>query len=122
MNPSLTIVSEELTDLPIVVFKLSGRLDAGTVSQLERSLTDCFVSGRRAIVFDMSKLTYISSSGLRLLLSARTTARKHDGDIFLCALSSNVREVFEMVGFLAIFGMYDTLDQAMVAATQLVNR
>ncbi len=121
MNATLQIASEAQPDEAIAVMQLSGRLDASTVNQLERALTDAQVQGRRAIVVAMGELTYISSSGLRALLSARSAARKRGGDVFLCALSKSVREVFDMVGFSAIFSIFDTTEQAIEAAKILAG-
>ena len=69
----------------------------------------------------MSQLTYVSSSGLRVLLSARSASRKRGGDLFLCALSPSVREVFDMVGFSAIFSLFDTVEMGMEAASILTK-
>lgn len=116
MNALLTITSEREPDSPIVVLRVTGRLDASTVGQLERALSDAQLAGVRAVLVDMSQLTYVSSSGLRVLLSARSAMRKKGGDIFLCALSPSVREVFDMVGFSAIFSLFDTVEMGMEAA------
>lgn len=116
MNALLTITSEGEPDSPIVVLRVTGRLDASTVGQLERALSDAQLAGVRAVLVDMSQLTYVSSSGLRVLLSARSAMRKKGGDIFLCALSPSVREVFDMVGFSAIFSLFDTVEMGMEAA------
>jgi anti-anti-sigma factor len=70
------------------------------------------MQGTKAIVIDASEITYISSSGLRVLLTARRQVRERDGDILLCALSPNVRDVMNMVGFTALFSVYESLDEA----------
>jgi anti-anti-sigma factor len=106
---------------PIPVLQVSGRLDASTVSVLERALLRAFSLGARAIVIDMGEVTYISSSGLRVLLTARRQARERGGDILLCALSPNVRDVLDMVGFTALFSIYNTLDDAQQTAVQLLS-
>jgi anti-anti-sigma factor len=56
-----------------------------------------------------------------VLLSARTAMRKKGGDIFLCALSPSVREVFDMVGFSAIFSLFETVEMGMEAASILTK-
>ncbi len=121
MNATLQITSEAQPNQPISVVQLAGRLDASTVSQLEHVLTDAQVQGQRALVVAMGNLTYISSSGLRLLLSARAAARKRGGDVFLCALSKPVRDVFDMVGFSAVFRIFETTEQATEAAKILAG-
>lgn len=121
MNALLTIASERAGDSPITIMRLTGRLDASTVGQLERALAEAQAAGVRAIVIDMSQLTYVSSSGLRVLLSARSAIRKNGGDLFLCALSHSVREVFDMVGFSAIFSLFDTVEMGTEVASILTK-
>jgi len=122
MIPSLNVTCRVLSEQSITVLSLAGRLDANTVSQLERALTDAYISGHRTIVMDLGELTYISSSGLRVLLTGRNNARKRKGDILLCNLRPAVREVLEMVGFSAIFPIFENLEQAMDAAFVISNR
>lgn len=121
MNALLTITCERADDSPITLLQLAGRLDASTVGQLERALADAHAAGVRAAVIDLSRLTYVSSSGLRVLLSERTAIRKKGGDLFLCALSLSVREVFDMVGFSAIFSLFDSVEVGMEAASILTK-
>ena len=104
---------------PIPIMQVSGRLDASTVSILERALLRAFSLGARVIVIDMGEVTYISSSGLRVLLTARRQARERGGDILLCSLSPNVRDVLDMVGFAALFSISSTLDDAKQVAGRL---
>lgn len=122
MNSLLSVASEKVVDKPITQVTVAGRLDASTISQLERALNDALLASSRAIVVDLSGLNYVSSSGLRVLLSARSAIRKRGGDIFLCALNPNVRAVFDMVGFTAVFGIFDTRAQGLDAALTLVGR
>ncbi len=116
MNSSLNITSQPLAEQSVVMLSVAGRLDANTVSQLERALTDAQLSGHRAIVIDLGELTYISSSGLRVLLTGRSNARKRGGEILLCNLQPAVREILEMVGFSAIFPIFGSCEQAVAAA------
>ena len=103
----------------IPILAVSGRLDASTVNILERALLNALLSGARVIVVDMGEVTYISSSGLRVLLSSRRQARERGGDVVLCSLSPNVRDVLDMVGFTVLFSIFSNLDDAKQSAARL---
>lgn len=122
MNSVLNVAREKVLDQPTELISVAGRLDASTVQLLERALQDAQLAGCRAIVVDLSELTYVSSSGLRILLTARSAIRKRGGDIFLCALNPNVRAVFDMVGFTAVFAIFDTRAQGLEAASIVAGR
>ena len=106
----------------IPVLQASGRLDASTVSILEHALMRALHTNAKAVILELAEVTYISSSGLRVLLTSRRRLRDRGGDLLLCALSQNVRDVFDMVGFTALFGVSDTLDQAKQIALGFSSR
>jgi anti-anti-sigma factor len=99
----------------VVGIVAEGRLDAATVPTLEQALQRLLSEGQARLVVDLSSVNYISSSGLRALLTARRQARSRGGDVFLCSLHPRVREIFEMVGFVSVFGLYATRDEAAAA-------
>ena len=76
---------------------LEGRLDTMTAPELEEMLKDALV-GVDALTFDFEKLDYISSAGLRVLLSAQKKMQKI-GSMKVVGVCAEVMEVFEMTGF-----------------------
>jgi anti-sigma B factor antagonist len=92
-----------------------GRLDALSVPEFENDLRSQLSQGSAHIIVNFQDVTYISSSGLRALLTARRIAKNQGGDVKLCQLSLRVYEIFEMVGFTQVFGIYDSLEAAQTA-------
>ncbi|MBE5859057.1 MAG: STAS domain-containing protein [Butyrivibrio sp.] len=76
---------------------LEGRLDTTTAPMLEEELKASF-EGVEALVFDLAKLEYISSAGLRVLLSAQKTMNKQ-GSMVVKNVSDEVNEIFDVTGF-----------------------
>ena len=76
---------------------LEGRLDTTTSPQLEETLA-ASLDGVTALVFDFTKLDYLSSAGLRVLLSAQKRMNKQ-GTMKLVHVNDAVKEVFEITGF-----------------------
>lgn len=79
------------------VFSLEGRLDTVTAPELEGALADS-LTGIRELTLDMEKLDYISSAGLRVLLTTQKTM-KRQGEMTLTHVNENVRDIFEVTGF-----------------------
>ena len=120
MSSSLTInelTPERLKDgtITVPVLQVSGRLDTHTVSILEKAMSQAMSKNVKSLVLEMSGLTYVSSSGLRALLMARREARERKGTIMLCALTPQVRDVFDLVGFTSLFDIRDTLENGRTA-------
>ena len=76
---------------------LTGRLDTSTAPQLEEKLSGVLDSISE-LVFDFSKLEYISSAGLRVLLSSQKTMNKK-GKMVIKNVSEEVMEIFDVTGF-----------------------
>ena len=93
------------------VLQVAGRLDTNTISVLEKALMRAMATGAKSVVLDMSQVGYVSSSGLRVLLAARREARERKGNVVLCALTPQVRDVFDMVGFTSLFDIRESLEQ-----------
>ena len=60
------------------------------------------------VIFDLSRLEFIDSSGLGALLSCLRQIQARDGDLKLCGMAQPVRALFELVRMHRIFHLFDT--------------
>lgn len=97
MNIKKTQIGTEL------VYELSGRLDAMTSPQLDAELKES-IAGVTKLVFDIAGLDYISSAGLRILLSAQKTMNQQ-GEMKVRNANADIMEVFEVTGFNEILNL-----------------
>lgn len=79
---------------------LEGRLDTTTAPELEAALKDA-MDGCTDLSFDFTKLEYVSSAGLRVLLASQKVMNKQ-GNMVIKNVSSAIMEVFEITGFVDI--------------------
>ncbi len=82
---------------------LSGRLDTTTAPQLEGELKTA-VDGVEELVFDFDALEYISSAGLRVLLSAQKVMNRQ-GSMVIKNVKPEIMEIFEVTGFVDILNI-----------------
>ena len=95
------------------VLSINGRIDTSTAPGLEQAINREIEPGNRKILLDFTKVTYISSGGLRVLLS---TAKKlkNPGDHFgICSLSPEVSKIMKFTGFDSIFSVYPSKEEAL---------
>ena len=88
---------EKKTNGTALEIALEGRLDTMTAPELEAELSQS-LGGADSLVLDFSKLDYISSAGLRVLLSAHK-AMSARGGMKVTHVNEIVQEVFEVTGF-----------------------
>lgn len=76
---------------------LEGRLDTNTSPELDAELKSV-LADVKTLTFDMTKLAYISSAGLRVLLSAQKVMNKQ-GSMTIKNVAPDVMEIFDVTGF-----------------------
>ena len=92
-----------------------GRIDAAASAQLARMLGQPLQAGQHSLVVDLSQVSYISSSGLRVLLVKAKELHRHGGRLFLCCAQPGVERVLRMTGLAEILPLYRTRDAALNA-------
>jgi anti-sigma B factor antagonist len=86
-----------------LVIALIGDLDNAASSQAERSLAPVYDFTDGDILIDCTQLNYISSSGLRIMLNIYKHTRANGHKAILKGLSEDVKEVFQLSGFLQLY-------------------
>ncbi len=91
------------------LIKVSGRVDSSTAPELEEMLLGLIQTGQKNIVVNLRETVYISSAGLKALLSALMKVRKAipPGDVVISEIKSDLKEHFQLVGFDRLFTFYD---------------
>ena len=98
------------------VLRLSGNVDASAVKDFEAAFDASLAEGNRNFVLDFTKVEYISSAGLRLLLKIRKAALDGGGRVKIAGLHREIREnVFDALGFSRLIELYSTADEATAA-------
>ena len=81
------------------VVAIEGRVDTVTVADLEMKVSPIWATPAITMVFDCEKMEYISSSGLRIILSAHKQVTARGGKFILRNLNREVRSVIDLTGF-----------------------
>jgi anti-sigma B factor antagonist len=87
------------------VLSLDGYLDAHTAPEFENAVQQEIEAGHRRLIVNCERLSYISSAGLGVFMSFLEEIREAGGDIKICGPSPKVLQVFEILGFPALFDM-----------------
>ena len=98
----MNIIKEEKNNL--IEIKISGRLDKLSSPQLDDELKSEIVKNKN-ILFDFKDLTYISSAGLRVLLSTKKIMKKNDKDIEVVNINGDVMSILAVSGFDQLLGI-----------------
>ena len=86
-----------------IIATLSGELDTAAAQETERALQPLLDSNGKEIVIDCTELEYISSSGLRVLLSILKQAQLVGSKVVLKNVNDVIRDVLDISGFISLF-------------------
>lgn len=112
MGLGIRVAVEEKENVLIV--RLDGRLDATSTPVLEGKIKPLLDKSMR-ILIDFSGVDYLSSAGMRLLLSATKKMKAKNGHLVFCGLSDDVMEIIKMAGFDKILRIFPTEKEALAA-------
>ena len=92
------------------VVKASGRIDSATATELSDAMEAITNNGRYKIAFDMSDVEYMSSAGLRVLISTQKTCKRYNrGEIVLVQVPQRIFEALDLAGFVPLFNFFDDI-------------
>jgi anti-sigma B factor antagonist len=109
---NLSIEAKQISS-EICLLKVAGDLDAASYEQMEAKLQQLFKQGCYKLICNLEGLSYISSAGAGVFLSAVDTTEENNGNIVMLKPSKEVQEVFEILGLSEIFPSAQTLEQAL---------
>jgi len=110
--PHLTIHKKDLGNNTVLLEPV-GCLDAHTFEKMEQTIRSLFKDKVFRIIVNLPNLDYISSAGAGVFIGNITPAQEKGGNIILVNPSSNVREVFDLLGLSQIFPMAESVDAAL---------
>ncbi len=102
----------------VTVVRLAGaQLDASSVEEFKRDIAQV-LEEHAQVIFDLSQLGFVDSSGLGSLLFCLRQVQARGGDLKLCSISKSVRALFELVRMHRLFHIFDTQEEAVRAFQQ----
>lgn len=97
----------------IVVIEPKGKIMGGPEStELHDLLHDLIEKGRKSVVIDLSRVDWMNSTGLGLLISGLTTLRKAEGDLKLAKVTDKIQSLLTITKLVTIFKSYDSVEEA----------
>ena len=89
------------------VATLEGEMDTVAAMEVEETLKPLYTSNGKDVIIDCTKLEYIASSGLRILLSILKGAKAAGSKVVMRGVNSDIKNVFQLAGFISLFEFED---------------
>ena len=95
-----------------LVISLAGSFDALTAGEAERTIGMHLDTGQQTVVLDLSQVDFMSSSGIRVLLTLLKKSRSLGGGFCLAAPQPGVQHTLEIAGLVRVLQVYPSLEEA----------
>jgi anti-sigma B factor antagonist len=97
----------------VVIIEPKGKIMGGPEStELHDLLHELIDQGKKMVVIDLSKVDWMNSTGLGLLISGLTTLRKAGGELKLAMVTEKIQSLLTITKLITIFKTYDTVEEA----------
>jgi anti-anti-sigma factor len=116
MESHIELVCEEIKgrqDAEMIRFV--GDLDATNVETVLEKIVNFYNDGKIHLVVDFTKLRYVNSTGLGILLHLSKSAKEKSGSFKIAKVNENVFEIIEIIGATSLLEIYDTVDEALAS-------
>jgi anti-sigma B factor antagonist len=99
----------------IEVIDVQGEIDIYTAPRLRELLIALVSRGGYQLVVNLDKVGFLDSTGLGVLVGGLRRVRAHDGSLDLVCTQHRILNIFRITGLTEVFGIYQTVDQALAA-------
>jgi anti-sigma B factor antagonist len=99
----------------IEVIDVEGEIDVYTAPRLRELLIDLVSKNTYKFVVNMEKVEFLDSTGLGVLVGGLKRMRTYDGSLDVVCTQQRIRQLFRITGLTKVFGIYETVDQAIAA-------
>ena len=96
-----------------MVVSVKGRMDGVSSPDFEKQVSELLAEGEKDFIVDFGELDYISSAGLRSVLTILKDLKERNGKLLLCSLKDLVKNVFDISGLSRAIPSYETLESAL---------
>jgi anti-sigma B factor antagonist len=108
-------INDQEIDSETHVIELGGEVDLYTAPELKERMVELIESGKKQIVVDLSKATFIDSTTLGVLVGGVKRLRPAGGSLALVCTDQNITKIFEITGLDRVFPIHESRDEALSA-------
>ena len=108
-------IDDESVDAETHVIELGGEVDLYTAPEFKERLVQVIEDGKKQLVVDLSKATFIDSTTLGVLVGGVKRLRPSGGSLALVCTDQNITKIFEITGLDRVFPIHASRDEALAA-------
>jgi len=96
----------------VYTVELNGSIDTETYQELDETLKELIDEKTKAVILDMAGVNYISSIGVRVIVSAKKALKEKNSTFAMTNLQPQIKKVFDVLNILPIINIFDDMPEA----------
>lgn len=100
------------TKIDILQISIEGSVDSKTSGDLQQQIFEASANATK-VILDFTRVTFVSSAGLRVLLTVYRQIKSRDGRVILVGVSEEIKDVMSMTGFINFFELSNSIEDAL---------
>ncbi|HOJ50793.1 MAG TPA: STAS domain-containing protein [Spirochaetota bacterium] len=97
----------------VVILDINGEIDLYNAPDIKDTIKNLIDSGKRQVIINLEKVSYIDSSGIGVLISSLSNLKKVGGALKIINVYASVKKVFELTKLTSFFEIYDSEEEAL---------
>ena len=107
---------KEKTKEDIAILTVSGKLMGGNeTKEVHKKVKNLISEGRKKVIIDLSRVRWLNSQGLGMLISCLTSLRNADGELKIAGATDRVNSLFMITKLITVFDSFKTIDEAVAS-------
>ncbi len=105
----------------VYIVELKGSIDNDTYQQLENELEEIINEKTKAVILDMGGVNYISSIGIRVVISAKKKLTENNATFAMTNLQPQIKKIFDIMKILPMFDIFNDMPEADKYIDQIIK-
>lgn len=103
-------ISKHNSDTLVITF--DGKLNSENYLKPYKEIEQSTAKGLKNIIFDIEKMAFMDSSGLRVFIQAKKEVGRNNGKVMICGMRENIKKIFDLTDTLYLFELHTSADDA----------
>ena len=99
----------------VIILDINGEIDLYNAPDIKDTIKQLIDEGKRQIIINLEKVSYLDSSGIGVLISSLSNLKKVGGALKIINVYASVKKVFELTKLTSFFDIFDGEDEALAS-------
>ncbi len=97
----------------VTILSIAGRMDSNSSPAIDQNIAELMGKGTKKLLLDLHAMQYVSSAGVRVVLTTAKKLKASGGTLRLCGLNDTVRQIFDLAGLSSMLPIFASREEGL---------